>query len=271
MGDLIVKKDELSNVLSKLTPVESEMLQNENFRSVGEIADNELIPTLSTLIASISIDVGITNKDNKEMSYMGARIVEVIKKYYSFISLQDVKTAFELLCVGELDNYLPRIKGAPDKNHYQKFNIDYFSKVMKAYLKKKNEAIGKAYTLLPEEKATQSEINAKNSEIDAQCEDLIQEFKETKELTNNPFKIMFLYSYLKKRGLISIKVTDDDKRAAYMHFMKQVSKGIVNKYTAEHVRRGGKESKELEYPAIEFAKKRQVKEALTKLIKENKL
>lgn len=77
--------------------------------------------------------------------------MDILKRYYSDMTLADIKMAFELATTGELDEYLPKDKqGNPDKNHYQQFNADYFAKILKAYKQKQTDVIDKAYKAIPE-------------------------------------------------------------------------------------------------------------------------
>ena len=61
----------------------------------------------------------------------------MLVKYYSYLTLSDIMTAFELLAVGELNDYLPRnSSGNADNGHYQQFNANYFGKVLNAFIKR---------------------------------------------------------------------------------------------------------------------------------------
>ena len=74
--------------------------------------------------------------------------VDILRKYYSSLTLSEIKLAFEFAAVGKLDNYLTKNKdGSADKAHYQTFSVDYVSRILNAYKlyrdKTKVDLIGK--------------------------------------------------------------------------------------------------------------------------------
>lgn len=132
----IVNYDAKYNICSS---VEKQILNASVKKPIAEIPDNVLIEKTRSLFRYIAFDVGYNIPDDVSIwSYTCTRLLDMLKKYFSTLSLSEIKIAFEFLLIGELNNYLPKDKaGNADKSHYQNFNIDYFSRVLNAYLAKK--------------------------------------------------------------------------------------------------------------------------------------
>lgn len=118
---------------------------------IRKIADQELVKKVATATKFICRDIGVKDWNNAEvMKYDATRFFDTLKKYYKDFSFKEVKLAFELAAVGELDEWLPRDKnGNPDKNHYQAFSLEYYTKILNAYRAKKNKVWFKARKALP--------------------------------------------------------------------------------------------------------------------------
>lgn len=134
-------------VIQALNQIERQVLEASIKTPIADISDEELTRKTAALGKYIARDAGIKNVDD----YSLTRFVTVLKSYYPLFSLQEIRIAFELSMAGELDEFLPRDKyGNPDKNHYQTFNIEYITKILNAYKKRRQETEYKAYTALPQ-------------------------------------------------------------------------------------------------------------------------
>lgn len=138
-------------VQSKLTSIELSIAQAGLEVPIRHLPDEQLLPKVGTAAKFICRDVGIKSWDNTElMKYDAARFFTHLKSYFSDLSLKEIKMAFELAAVGELDEWLPRDKnGNPDCEHYQSFSLQYYSKILKAYRAKKGKTWHKARKALP--------------------------------------------------------------------------------------------------------------------------
>lgn len=119
----------------------------------------------------IAMDVGfiIPTENRDDWTYICTRLLDLLKRYYSQLTLSEVKLAFELLITGELDDYLPKDRdGNAERKHYQQFNADYFAKVLNAYRRKQNGVIHKAYKALPEPKKELTPQQIRQFEIQRQ-------------------------------------------------------------------------------------------------------
>ena len=102
----------------------------------------EIAASVNQCFRFISIDVGYKRPaDDAEWQYIVVRLADVLKRHFYDLTIEDVKTAFELLTVGDLDNYLPtNSSGEPDRSHYQNLNAEYLCKVLRAYKKRRDVA-----------------------------------------------------------------------------------------------------------------------------------
>lgn len=145
---------ELPEVAKSLSGVEKYIFAASTKMQIADIDDGTLIDKTGQMFRFIAMDVGyIIPTNSEDWAYICTRLLDILKKYYSQMTLADIKLAFELATTGELDDYLPKdSQGNPDKKHYQQFNADYFAKILNAYRRKQNGVIHKAYKALPEPK-----------------------------------------------------------------------------------------------------------------------
>lgn len=96
----------------------------------GEEKERGLIERTGIIAKGIARDFAIRNIDRGD----AFRFFDILKKYYSTLTLDEVRTAFELALVGELDPYLPKDRnGVADKNHYQAFSVEFVTRILNAY------------------------------------------------------------------------------------------------------------------------------------------
>ena len=254
---------ELPEVAKALTPVE------------------KYIFAASTKTQICAMDVGFRiPTEQNDWAYMCTRLLDILKKYYSQMTLADIKLAFELATTGELNEFLPRdSNGNPDKNHYQQFNADYFAKILNAYRRKQNGTISKAYAALPEPKREISpepkrEISPEpkrqyHNEIVERCRNAFLQFKYRGNFDVGMFGDMFVYNWLHAVGLADdIKETEGDRVTALSRYLQRAAAGWYNKFTVEHVKRDRTKSREIDYTAFEVARLKEIKKAFTRMVAE---
>lgn len=265
---------QLPEVVQALNTVENYIFAASTKTQIAELDDGILATKLAKLFQYIALDVGYTIPEHKDdWQYMQTRLFNVLKQYYSQLTLADIKLAFELATIGELDNFLPRdSQGNPDKKHYQKFNPDYFAKILGAYIKKQNEVIGKAYQALPEAKYKTTTPDANkyyHNYRQGKNRNIFLQYKYTGKLKLEILDDMFLYKWLQEYGLIDdVQIKEDDRRKAHALYMQRVANGMINQFTAFQVRRNGIESQEIDYPAFAIARKREIMKAFDRMITE---
>ncbi|MFR5683347.1 MAG: hypothetical protein ACLUD1_04675, partial [Clostridia bacterium] len=206
---------QLPEVAKALNPVEKYVFAASTKTPIAEIDDAKLVENLSLLFKRIAIDVGyIIPQNENDWNYIQSRLLDILKRYYSDMTLADIKMAFELR--RQVDEYLPKDKqGNPDKNHYQQFNADYFAKILKAYKQKQTDVIDKAYKAIPEKNNEISPAQIRRFEIQRQWRNryIFLCYKYTGKLILGLTDDMFLYEWLQKCGLADdVQVKEDDQK-----------------------------------------------------------
>lgn len=264
---------QLPEVAKSLSGVEKYIFAASTKMQIADIDDGTLIAKTGQMFRFIAMDVGYIIPTNPEdWTYICTRLLDILKKYYSQMTLADIKLAFELATTGELDDYLPKdSQGNPDKKHYQQFNADYFAKILNAYCRKQNQVIGKAYTALPEPKKELSpeQIRYYRNQSVMTCLMCFMRYKYTGRLVFGLTDEMFVYNWLLGVGLADeVKETEDDRKEAYNRFLARAARGFVNEFTVYHVRKQGTQSPEIDYTAFEVARRKEIKRTFDRMIKD---
>lgn len=242
-------------------------------KQIVEIDDATLVEKTGQLFRFIAKDVGyMIPTESGDWVYTCTRLLDFLKRYYSQLTLSDVKLAFELLVTGELDEYLPKDKdGNPEKKHYQQFNADYFARVLNAYKKKQDQVIVKAYGALPrhENKMDDKQVDEYKKQAKNACLTCFLRYKYTGRFIFEFVEEMIVYNWLFRVGLADeLKETEEDRKKAFSVFLARVAKGFVNKSTAYQVRKEGINSKEIDYTTFEIMRRKEIKSAFDRMIKE---
>ena len=264
---------QLPEVAKSLSGVEKYIFAASTKMQIADIDDGTLIDKTGQMFRFIAMDVGyIIPTNSEDWAYICTRLLDILKKYYSQMTLADIKLAFELATTGELDDYLPKdSQGNPDKKHYQQFNADYFAKILNAYRRKQNGVIHKAYKALPEPKKELTPQQIRQFEIQRQWRNryIFLCYKYTGKLKLGLTDDMFLYEWLQMCGLADdVQVKEDDRKEAFARYMQRVARGMINQYTAFQVRRKGTESPEIDFTAFEVARKKEIIKAFDRMIAE---
>lgn len=265
---------QLPEVAKSLSGVEKYIFAASTKMQIADIDDGTLVEKTGQMFRFIAMDVGfiIPTENRDDWTYICTRLLDILKKYYSQMTLADIKLAFELATTGELDDYLPKdSQGNPDKKHYQQFNADYFAKILNAYRRKQNGVIHKAYKALPEPKKELTPQQIRQFEIQRQWLNryIFLCYKYTGKLILGLTDDMFLYEWLQKCGLADdVQVKEDDRKEAFARYMQRVARGMINQYTAFQVRREETESPEIDFTAFEVARKKEIIKAFDRMIAE---
>lgn len=270
--DVLRAMVELPEVAKALTPVEKYIFVASTKKQIAEIDDETLIAKTGQMFRFIAMDVGfiIPTENRDDWTYICTRLLDILKKYYSQMTLADIKLAFELATTGELDDYLPKdSQGNPDKKHYQQFNADYFAKILNAYRRKQNGVIHKAYKALPEPKKelTPEEKRYYHNQTVARCREVFLQYKYTGRFVLGITDGMLIYDWLRKLGFANeVAGTEDDRKQAFARYMQRVARGFVNKYEAYHVQRKGTDAPELDFTAYEIARDKEIARTFDRMI-----
>lgn len=271
--DIRRKMIQLPEVANALTQVEKYIFAASTKTQISEMDDGVLVSKTAQMFRFIAMDVGyIIPQNENDWAYIQTRLVDILKRYYSYLTLADIKLAFELATTGELDEFLPRdSQGNPDKKHYQQFNADYFAKILGAYRKKQNEVIGKAYKALPEPKREMIPEQKRyyHNFREARNRIVFLQYKYTGKISFEFSDEMFLYDWLLKFGFADeVEATEDDRKQAFTKYMNRAAIGMVNQYTAFNVQRKGIDSPEIDFTAYEVARKKEIIRAFDRIIAE---
>lgn len=269
--DIRRKIVQLPEVAKALTPVEKYIFAASTKTQISEMDDGVLVSKTAQMFRFIAMDVGyIIPQNENDWAYIQTRLVDILKRYYSYLTLADIKLAFELATTGELDDYLPKdSQGNPDKKHYQQFNADYFAKILNAYRRKQNGVIHKAYKALPEQKKelTPEEKRYYHNQAVARCREVFLQYKYTGRFVLGITDGMLIYDWLRKLGFANEVVgTEDDRKQAFARYMQRVARGLVNKYEAYHVQRKGTDAPELDFTAYEIARDKEIARTFDRMI-----
>lgn len=262
---------ELPEVAKALTPVEKYIFAASTKTQICEMDDGALVEKTAQMFRFIAMDVGFRiPTEQNDWAYMCTRLLDILKKYYSQMTLADIKLAFELATTGELNEFLPRdSNGNPDKNHYQQFNADYFAKILNAYRRKQNGTISKAYAALPEPNREISPEQKKqyHNETVERCRNAFLRYKYRGKYIPSMFDDMFIYNWLYAVGLSDeVKQTEDDRKTALSRYLQRAAAGWYNRFEVESVRRKQTESPEIDYTAFEVARHKEIKKAFDRMI-----
>lgn len=264
---------QLPEVAKSLSGVEKYIFAASTKMQIADIDDGTLIAKTGQMFRFIAMDVGYIIPTNPEdWAYICTRLLDILKKYYSQMTLADIKLAFELATTGELDDYLPKdSQGNPDKKHYQQFNADYFAKILNAYRRKQNGVIHKAYKALPEPKKelTPEQIRYYRNQSVMTCLMCFLRYKYTGRLVFGLTDEMFVYNWLLGVRLADeVKETENDRKEAYNRFLARAARGFVNEFTIYHVRKQGTQSPEIDFTAFEVARRKEIKRTFDRMIKD---
>lgn len=264
---------QLPDIAKALTPVEKYIFAASTKTQISEMDDGVLVSKTAQMFRFIAMDVGyIIPQNENDWAYIQTRLVDILKRYYSNLTLADIKLAFELATTGELDEYLPRdSQGNPDKKHYQQFNADYFAKILGAYRKKQNEVIGKAYNALlePKREMTPEQKRYYHNRRESRNRMIFLRYKYTGKISFEFGDEMFVYEWLRKFGFADeVEATEDDRKQAFAKYMHRAAIGMVNQYTAFNVRKKGIDSPEIDFTAYEVARKKEIIRAFDRMIAE---
>lgn len=262
---------QLPEVAKSLSGVEKYIFAASTKMQIADIDDGTLIAKTGQMFRFIAMDVGYIIPTNPEdWAYICTRLLDILKKYYSQMTLADIKLAFELATTGELDDYLPKdSQGNPDKKHYQQFNADYFAKILNAYRRKQNGVIHKSYKALsePKKELTPEEKRYYHNQVVARCREVFLQYKYTGRFVLGITDGILIYDWLRKLGFANeVAGTEDDRKQALARYMQRVARGFVNKYEAFHVQRKGTDAPELDFTAYEIARDKEIKRTFDRMI-----
>lgn len=257
---------------AQLSNVDALILTAAKNATIGEMQPSAVTSAINQIFHFISIDIGYKKPaEDAEWQYIVVRLSDVLKRHFYDLTIEDVKTAFELLTVGDLDNYLPtNSSGEPDRSHYQNLNAEYLCKVLRAYKKRRDVAYTNIKAAQPKpQRALPPQPTKTPAEKTRECYDT---YKATGKLV---FKIppddVTIANFLTEKGLMAaVEVTDADKEKAFATYKIETELGWHNDYAAKWILRAGKDARELQPKAYKLALNRCIKTAFNGFVSREK-
>ena len=260
----------LSSVMAALTPVERAVFLASVAKPVSRYDAGELAAELEQALKWIAKDVGYRPGNAGEWQYMTIRVAEIMKRYYSELSLKDFRMAFEMSVTGALDAFLPKGRdGQPDRGHYQQFNAEYVCKILNAYKAKRMDVFLNADAALPQEKEIPVDEATKAEYHDLTLRELCKAFevyRETGILHASPIAEMLYYNILSEKGLAEpVEVTEVEQKYIWQRTVTMYAQkgylGDVNRLKAS-----GINDPELQHGAFALARRKALKAAFDGII-----
>lgn len=251
-----------SNKIKQLSKVDQRIFAESTRKLISEEESEEKkIEYLGIIFIGVCSDFGLNAPEHSSVKSVFSSIFDVIDLYFDDLSFAEVKLAWRLLAVGELDNYLPKDRyGNPDKNHYGSLNVDYVTKVLKAYRKRKADMMAKTTALLPDKpKATPEQERAF---LNIQANNFI--FAIMKYKYSGRFKVESdrlisesTFKYMERLGYDMDTIpTYEDKKLALAQFKGRPINSFAQVFEKECLATFGIEHEAVYFRALMIAKKR---------------
>lgn len=258
-------------VMNALGPIDRSVFLASTAKTIGEYNAVELAEELGKALKFIAKDVGYRETDESERGYLVVRVCEILKRYYSNLTLRDFRMAFEMSITGELDEYLPRGRdGQADRGHYQQFNAEYVCKILNAYKLRRASVLKRAYDAMPQperEMDPQQAIELRNH-TKRDCINAYEYFKEHKQLSPDisPIGEMLYYQLLADVGLArEIVVTVDEQKVILQRMINQLAaKGMVG--DMRRLKDAGTDAPDIQHGAFTLARKKALKAAFERMV-----
>lgn len=214
----------LPEVWDSLGMVEQYIFEASVKTPVSEMPANEYADKARSLLGFVARDVGYIIPQNRdEWGYVQVRLLDIIMRYFADMTLSDIKLAFELAVVGELDDYLPKdAKGNAERKHFQNLNAEYISKILNAYKSRRKDVIAKACRAVPkpETKISREEMMHYKKNRARINRGVFYRYKYTGRLVIDFIDEMFAYNWLYNVGIAgSVDNKDDDQRQEIAMFL----------------------------------------------------
>ena len=218
-------------VMGALDPVERAVFLASSAKTVAEYDAQQLAAELRTALTWISKDVGVRTMES-ELQYTVIRTVELLKRYYSNLSLKDFRMAFEMSITGQLDEYLPRTRdGRADRGHYQQFNAEYICKILDAYVARRGAVLKKAFDAIktPDPEPDDEKREYYRKMAIRNLYDAFDAFRETGRLDTSSVTDLVFYNILSEYNLAEpVNVTPEDQKRVWQRTVNEYArKGMV--------------------------------------------
>lgn len=251
-----------SNKIKHLSKVDQRIFAESTKLLISEEESEEKkIEYLGIIFIGVCSDFGLNAPERSAVKSVFSSIFDVVDLYFDDLSFAEVKLAWRLLAVGELDNYLPKDRyGNPDKNHYGSLNVDYVTKVLKAYRKRKADMMSKTTALIPDKpKATPEQERAF---LNVQANNFIfaiMKYKYSGRFRMESDRLISesTFKYMERLGYDMDTIpTYEDKKLALAQFKGRPINSFAQVFEKECLATFGIEHEAVYFRALMIAKKR---------------
>lgn len=112
------------------------IIKAQGYKSIAKYNDNELTTICGKVVMGVMRNIGIHRQPDE---FDGAQFMLTLKLHFADLTIEDVRNAFELFNLHELDPWLEKdAKGRPI-DHFQQFSQRFYIAVLKAYQRKQHD------------------------------------------------------------------------------------------------------------------------------------
>lgn len=199
------RREILPCVTGQLGHTDKAIFEASTHKLISEMDERELTTKCAVLFKGVAMDIGYTIPDRDTWAYLQARLLDLLRRYYGHLALAEVRLAFEMATMGELNAYLPKdANGNPDNKNYGQFNAAFFGKILTAYQQRQQMAIAAAERAMPKEPLWNEERQAQSErELRRRCREIFDNYRNTGELELGLAGEMIVYGWLVSRGVIA--------------------------------------------------------------------
>ena len=268
---VMIRREMIGNatIMGALTPVERAVFLASTAKTIAEFTPAELATELRTALKWICKDVGYRIQDEADSQYLIIRTSEILKRYYSNLTLKDFRMAFEMSITGQLDEFLPRTRdGKADRGHYQQFNAEYVCKILDAYAMRRGSVLKKAFDAVetPELKPGEDRKQEYRNDAIKHLYEAFDAFRETGRLDTMAMTDIVFYNILSEYGLaIPIEITPEDQKQVWQRTVNELARrGMVG--DVNDLKRNGINDPRLENGSYILARHKALEKIFAQLI-----
>ena len=260
-----------ATVMGALTPVERAVFLASTAKTIAEITPAELAVELRTALKWICKDVGYRIQDEADAQYLVIRTSEILKRYYSNLTLKDFRMAFEMSITGQLDEFLPRTRdGKADRGHYQQFNAEYVCKILDAYTSRRGFVLKKAFDAIetPELKPGNADKREFRNEAIKDLHEAFETYRTTGRLDTSAITDLVFWNILAEHGLaVPVNVTPDEQKIVWQRTVNEYARrGMVG--DVNELKRNGISDPRLQHGSFVLARHKALEKIFAELIEQ---
>ena len=260
-----------ATVMGALTPVERAVFLASTAKTIAEITPAELAVELRTALKWICKDVGYRIQDEADAQYLVIRTSEILKRYYSNLTLKDFRMAFEMSITGQLDEFLPRTRdGKADRGHYQQFNAEYVCKILDAYMMRRGAVLKKAFDAVetPELKPGDDKKQEYRNEAIKELYEAFDDFRETGRLNTSAVTDLVFWNILAEHGLaVPVNVTPEEQKQVWQRTVNDFARrGMVG--DVNELKQNGINDPRLEHGSFVLARHKALEKIFAQLVEQ---